>query len=145
MHDVVICHGDFFNLEGVYTHKKGNIPFGAYGDMKQRHRMMYLAPTPFALLDGLAGQVTLIVPADELPEGETPAGMSAVGQIERVEVAELISGFEVDFETGTSLKLAPNPNAGRVHRFLCFRAGEGSGEQVSLADSDVVTAQLDLF
>ena len=40
-----------------------------YGDLMVRDRKMYVAPTPFALLEGVTSLPTLIVPADYAPDG----------------------------------------------------------------------------
>lgn len=62
--DLVVCHGDFLNADHEYVHKNKNIRgFGSYGDIMIRDRKMYVAPTPFAVADGLTGTRTLIIPS----------------------------------------------------------------------------------
>jgi hypothetical protein len=64
--DLVICHGNFLNARHDYIHKNKSFRgFGSYGDILVRDRKMYVAPTPFGLLDGIERQVTLILLADE--------------------------------------------------------------------------------
>jgi hypothetical protein len=53
--DLVICHGDFLNADHEYVHKNRSIKgFGSYGDIMIRDRKMYVAPTPFGLVTGVA-------------------------------------------------------------------------------------------
>ena len=60
--DLVLFHGDFLNANHEYVHENKHITgFGSYGDVMIRDRKMYVAPTPFALTDGTAGQRTLII------------------------------------------------------------------------------------
>ena len=64
--DLVICHGNFLNARHDYIHENKSFRgFGSYGDILVRDRKMYVAPTPFGLLDGIDRQVTLILLADE--------------------------------------------------------------------------------
>ena len=61
--DLVLCHGDFLNADHEYVHKNKNIKgFGSYGDIMIRDRKMYVVPTPFHLVEGVAHQQTLILP-----------------------------------------------------------------------------------
>ncbi len=53
--DLVICHGDFLNADHEYVHKNSSLKgFGSYGDIMIRDRKMYVAPTPFGLVSGVA-------------------------------------------------------------------------------------------
>jgi hypothetical protein len=64
--DLVICHGDFLNADHEYRHANKNVKaFGNYGDIMIRDRKMYVVPTPFSLVEGVAHQQTLILPAEE--------------------------------------------------------------------------------
>jgi hypothetical protein len=59
--DLVMCDGDFLNADHSCVHKNKNLKgFGSYGDIMIRDRKMYVAPTPFALLNGVERQVTLV-------------------------------------------------------------------------------------
>jgi hypothetical protein len=61
--DLVICHGDFLNADHEYIHQNKHIKgFGSYGDIMIRDRKMYVVPTPFHLVEGVAHQQTLILP-----------------------------------------------------------------------------------
>jgi hypothetical protein len=61
---LVICHGDFLNADHEYVHKNRSIKgFGSYGDIMIRDRKMYVAPTPFGLVTGVAHTQTLILPS----------------------------------------------------------------------------------
>ena len=63
--DLVICHGDFLNADHEYVHKNKSVKgFGSYGDILIRDRKMYVVPTPFRIAEGLAHQLTLILPAE---------------------------------------------------------------------------------
>ncbi len=53
VHDLVVCHGSFLNADDDYVHKNKSIRgMGSYGDILLRDRKMYVAPTPFGLLEG---------------------------------------------------------------------------------------------
>src|SRR6266446_4419658 len=63
--DLVVCHGDFLNADHDYVHQNKSVKgFGSYGDIMIRDRKMYVCPTPFGLVEGVAHQRTLILPAD---------------------------------------------------------------------------------
>jgi len=55
--DLVICHGDFLNADHKYVHENKSVKsFGSYGDILIRDRKMYVVPTPFKLVEGVAHQ-----------------------------------------------------------------------------------------
>lgn len=84
--DLVICHGDFLNVDHEYVHKNKSIKgFGSYGDIMIRDRKMYVVPTPFTLTEGTTGVYTLILPAD-IP---TDKRYEVVGQLTRTEADDL--------------------------------------------------------
>lgn len=61
--DLVVCHGDFLNADHQYVHKNKSVKgFGSYGDIMIRDRKMYVAPTPFGLLSGVAHAESLFSP-----------------------------------------------------------------------------------
>lgn len=95
---------------------------------------MYVVPTPFALASGTAGLATLIVPADSQPQSN---GLVQVGELDRIEVDEVIVSYEFNLETNEMVThKAPNPSAGTVHRFRAYRSrGAGDSKTVSLAGS----------
>ncbi len=63
--DLVVCHGDFLNADHEYVHENKSVKgFGTYGDLLIRDRKMYVVPTPFQLVEGVAHQQTLILPAE---------------------------------------------------------------------------------
>lgn len=118
--DLVLCHGDFLNASHDYVHKNRSVKgFGTYGDIMIRDRKMYVAPTPFGLLSGVAHNLTLILPRDV--EG-VPASFAPVGDLSRREADLLIVGYDFDLRTNS---LQPhtmtNPNAGRQHDFRAWR------------------------
>jgi hypothetical protein len=89
--DLVVCHGDFLNADHEYQHKNKSVKcFGSYGDLMIRDRKMYVVPTPFHLVNGVAHQHTLILPS----EIEPGSGFIDVGNLVRVEAAELVVGLD---------------------------------------------------
>jgi hypothetical protein len=128
--DLVICHGDFLNADHEYVHKNKSVKgFGSYGDIMIRDRKMYVAPTPFAIADGLTGTRTLLVLASWKP----PAGFKKVGDVIRVEAPRLVVGYEFDLKTNSIIaKTVPNPAAGREHAFVAYRVESDSDKTVSL-------------
>lgn len=122
--DLVVCHGDFLNAERDYKHKNRSFRgFGSYGDLLVRDRKMYVAPTPFALTSGTTGNVTLITP-DDLREDER---LEAVGELTRIEDHQLVVGYSFDFrDNSLTAKHAPNPSAGKEHRFFAYRTSDSA-------------------
>jgi hypothetical protein len=129
--DLVLCHGDFLNADHEYVHKNKNVKgFGSYGDIMIRDRKMYVAPTPFAVAQGLTGTRTLLIPYS----WESPQGFKKVGDIVRVEAANLVVGYEFNLKTNAiSGKTVPNHKAGREHRFSAYRIKSDSDKPVTLA------------
>src|SRR5574341_1745573 len=84
--DLVICHGDFLNADHEYTHKNKSLKgFGSYGDIMIRDRKMYVAPTPFGLVSGVAHAQTLILPDNF----RASASFKQVGALTRKETDKL--------------------------------------------------------
>ncbi len=131
--DLVVCHGDFLNAHHEYVHKNKSVRgFGSYGDIMIRDRKMYVAPTPYALTQGTTSRRTLILP-DEVPVDDR---LQEVGELLRVETDQLVVGYEFDLTTNTlTPQYAPNPDAGREHRFVAYRARGEAGPAVSLVES----------
>ena len=129
--DLVICHGDFLNVDHEYIHKNKSIRgFGSYGDIMIRDRKMYVVPTPFALTDGTVGTKTLILPEHTLPDPR----FTAVGALTRVETRDLVVGYTFDLRTNSlTNETVPNPNAGREHRFIAYRLTTQHGKPVRMA------------
>ncbi len=128
--DLVICHGDFLNADRDYVHENKSIKgFGAYGDIMIRDRKMYVVPTPFRLADGLAHRQTLILPAAHEPESD----VVAVGELSRVEAAEMVVSYTFDLRTNElKPKKVPNPGAGTKHTFKAFRLEGPPTEPVAM-------------
>jgi hypothetical protein len=79
---------------------------------------MYVVPTPFRLVDGVAHQQTLILPNEEEPGNH----FTEVGELSRREADHFIVGYHFDLRTNELLtKSVPNPGAGREHRFRAWR------------------------
>ena len=130
--DLVICHGSFLNAKNTYVHKNKSFRgFGSYGDILVRDRKMYVAPTPFALVNGTAHRRTLIVPVDTLVD----ADLVEIGELTRREVAQMVVAYQFDLRTNEiSTTLVPNPSAGREHVFKIFRLDGDPVEGVSLVE-----------
>ena len=128
--DLVICHGDFLNADHEYVHENKSLRgFGSYGDIMIRDRKMYVAPTPFGLLEGVAHQRTLIVPADTRPGGD----YVQVGEIVRTETDRILVAYRFDLrENAISANWVDNPASGREHRFCAYRLSGDSTESVCL-------------
>jgi hypothetical protein len=117
--DLVICHGDFLNADHNYIHKNKSVKgFGTYGDIMIRDRKMYVAPTPFALMEGTTGLMTLILPASM----ESDPRYQEVGRLTRIESETLVGGYKFDLRTNElKAKRVPNPNARMAHNFVAYR------------------------
>lgn len=129
--DLVIVHGDFLNADHDYKHlNRSTRGFGTYGDLLLRDRKMYVAPTPYALLSGVVGRRTLVVPRG--PDFDATR-FTEVGTLVRVEVDEMLAGYSFDFETNALTgRWVPNPNAGRQHEFVAYRSAEEAPDPVAL-------------
>ena len=116
--DLVICHGDLLNADHDYIHRNKHLKgFGSYGDILIRDRKMYVAPTPFGLLQGVAHTRTLILP-DAFP---VTAEFKLVGSLVRREAEQLLVGYSFDlWKNVLTPEMISNPAAGREH---LFRAG----------------------
>jgi hypothetical protein len=132
--DLILCHGDFPNADRNYAHKNKSVKgFGSYGDIMIRDRKMYVVPTPFRLVDGVAHRHTLILPAEVKPG----RGFVRVGELERMEAAELIVGYSFNLETNEIVPdKRPNPGAGTVHRFRAWRLTGSPTDPVSMRPID---------
>ena len=133
--DLVICHGDFLNADHEYVHENKSVKgFGSYGDILIRDRKMYVVPTPFRLVDGVAHKQTLILPA----EAVVGKGFLQAGELRRREAAELIVGYSFDLQTNELVpKKISNPGAGREHVFRVWRLKGSPGEPVSMRSVDI--------
>lgn len=132
--DLVICHGDFLNADHDYVHKNKSVKgFGSYGDILIRDRKMYVVPTPFRLVEGVAHQHTLILPA-----GVTPGkAFIRVGELKRIEADEMVIGYSFDLQTNKlTPQKVPNPGAGTKHIFQAWRLKGSKTDSVSLRQID---------
>jgi hypothetical protein len=128
--DLVICHGDFLNADHNYVHKNRNVKgFGTYGDIMIRDRKMYVAPTPFALVEGTTGLMTLILP-ESFGSDER---YQVVGNLSRTEADTLVVGYNFDLRTNElRAERVPNPEAGTQHRFVAYRLKGLADKPVSM-------------
>jgi len=128
--DLVICHGDFLNADHEYVHGNRSIKgFGTYGDIMIRDRKMYVAPTPFGLLNGVAHQRTLVVPESLRLDNE----YVPVGDMVRTEADRILVAYSFDLRSNElSARWVGNPAKGREHRFRAYRLRGDSEESVSL-------------
>ena len=138
--DLVVCDGDFLNADHEYVHKNRSVKgFGSYGDIMIRDRKMYVAPTPFGLVTGVAHTQTLILPSGQ----HVPKGFREVGQLVRREAERLIVGYSFDLLRNTLVpKTIPNPNAGREHEFSAWRNSSGSREAVVLREAASIASNV---
>jgi hypothetical protein len=137
--DLVICHGDFLNADHEYAHKNKNVKgFGSYGDIMIRDRKMYVAPTPFGLVSGVAHSQTLI-----LPEGfAVTSEFKDVGRLIRSEADVLIVGYTFDLRNNNlKPETVSNPSAGREHVFHAWRVGKKLGEPVLMLNNPTVSVE----
>jgi hypothetical protein len=128
--DLVLCHGDFLNADHDYVHKNKSVKgFGSYGDILIRDRKMYVVPTPFHLVEGVAHHRTLILPADV--KGDK--GYVEVGRLTRIEAKEFVIAYSFDLKTNElETRKVPNPNAGKEHPFRAWRLKGEPANPVSM-------------
>lgn len=139
--DLVICHGDFLNAHHDYVHKNDNFRgFGSYGDIMVRDRKMYVAPTPFGLLDGIDRQITLILPSGDSVDDR----FQVVGEFERTETDTVVSKYTFDLTTNELTTTdVPNPTAGTVHRFRAYRVEGAPPTEVRMKERPVAPSAAD--
>lgn len=130
VHDLLMCHGDFLNVDHDYVHKNKSIKgFGSYGDIMIRDRKMYVAPTPFALTKGTEGHMTLILPSS-YPQDDRLVNQ---GELTRIECDHLVIGYHFDLrENELTADTLPNPAAGTEHPFVAYRPNTEPGPSVTL-------------
>jgi hypothetical protein len=130
--DLVICHGDFLNADHTYAHVNRSFRgFGSYGDILIRDRKMYVAPTPFALLNGVTALPTLLVPA----EYGLDERFMDVGRVTRIEVDEVVVAYKFDLKKNElTEQRAKNETAGKRHEFIACRLKNGKKKGVTLVD-----------
>jgi hypothetical protein len=140
--DLVFCHGDFLNADHDYVHKNRSVKgFGSYGDIMIRDRKMYVVPTPFHLVEGVAHQRTLLLPANI----DAEKGYVEVGRLTRIEAKELVIAYSFDLTTNElGPKKVPNPNAGRQHVFCAWRLKGDPADPVAMQKIDPEKLQLEL-
>lgn len=128
--DLVICHGSFLNADNSYIHKNRSFRgFGTYGDILVRDRRMYVAPTPFALVEGAAHRRTLILPVGH----EVDPDLVPCGTLIRREVARVVASYRFDLRTNAiATRSVPNSSAGRPHIFTAYRAPDDPRHPVTL-------------
>jgi hypothetical protein len=138
--DFVLCHGSFLNADNTYVHENKSFRgFGSYGDILVRDRKMYVAPTPFALVEGTAHRRTLILPADERVEGD----LVQAGRLSRLEADQIVAAYSFDLRRRQlETRLIPNPGAGQVHVFTAYRVAGDPAEPVTMRDRRQVLAEL---
>lgn len=123
----------FANCQNEHENKSFR-GFGSYGDILIRDRKMYVAPTPFGLLNGVEGVVTLLLPKNYPVDKR----LVSVGSIDRVEADRIVVSYTFNMKTNElKPKFIPNPSAGTVHSFRAYRlaslrAMNAIGPQVTL-------------
>ena len=141
MVDLVVCHGDFLNIDHDYRHKNKSIKtFGSYGDILIRDRKMYVVPTPFRLIEGVAHQQTLVLPAEMQPGRD----FLDIGTLKRIEAAQMVVGYTFNLQTNClTPRNVPNPDAGREHVFRAWRLRGSSKTSVAMRDVNPVSLESD--
>lgn len=139
--DLVVCHGDFLNANHEYKHENKSVKgFGSYGDVMIRDRKMYVVPTPFRLVDGVAHQHTLIVPASM----EVGREFVHVGDLARIEAQEAIVGYSFNLQTNELVpQKVKNPDGGKRHTFRAWRLKGSSSEAVTMRSIEAVKRDLE--
>lgn len=129
--DLVICHGDFLNADrGPIPSNQSLKVYGSYGDILVRDRKMYVAPTPFALTEGTAGNRTLILPASMKVRDSR---IEPVGNLERREAKKVLTAYTFDFSSDTLTgTFVDNPKHGTAHPFVAYRLKGAGGEEVEM-------------
>jgi hypothetical protein len=94
-----------------------------------RDRKMYVVPTPFHLVSGIAHHQTLI-----LPDGvATTDEFVEIGELRRREASDLIVGYSFDLKTNALVpQKVSNPGAGREHVFRAWRLKGSPADSVSM-------------
>jgi hypothetical protein len=130
--DLVICHGSFLNADHEYTHKNKSVKgFGSYGDILIRDRKMYVVPTPFRLVEGVAHLQSLILPAEDQPGKD----FFEVGELTRREAERLVVGYTFNLQNNDlGPQAVPNPGAGREHHFRAWRLSGSPPDPVTMRD-----------
>lgn len=138
--DLVICHGSLLNADNNYIHENKSFRgFGSYGDILVRDRKMYVAPTPFALVEGTAHRRTLIVPQGH----EVDPDLVQVGTLTRREVEQVVVAYSFDLRTNELVTThVANPNAGREHVFEAYRVAGDPLDAVNLRARNHILAGL---
>jgi hypothetical protein len=128
--DLVICHGDFLNANHEYVHENKSFRgFGSYGDILIRDRKMYVVPTPFRIVEGIAHNHTLILPTEIDLKDE----FLKVGELVRRETDELVVGYSFDLlKNEIRITKAPNPFKGNEHKFKAWRLQGSNSSPVKL-------------
>lgn len=133
--DLVICHGNLLNARHDYIHKNKSFRgFGSYGDILVRDRKMYVAPTPFGLLEGIDRQVTLILTENETADDR----FRMVGEFERAETKKVVTKYTFDLKTNElTTSEEDNPSAGTKHRFRAYRLVDAPQTEVRMKNQPV--------
>ena len=140
--DLVICHGDFLNANNSYEHKNKSFRgLGSYGDILVRDRKMYVAPTPFALLEGAANHRTLVLPKHVPVDGD----FVKIDTLTRYYIDSMIVNYKFDLQSNElETGIAPNPNAGEIRIFNAYRLVGDSVSPIRLVDSPPERAKLEI-
>lgn len=123
LYDLVICPGSLFSIVGCNYENSSLKDYGSYGDMMIRNRQMFVPPTPWKIVEGLEGKMSLIVPEDHALEEGDPhyEEFVKISEVNRVETKELVSSYNVDLINNTITENhVPNPTAGKKHKFLIY-------------------------
>ena len=100
---------------------------------------MYVVPTPFHLVEGVAHDQTLILPDDVQPGNE----FISVGMLKRREAAEMVVGYAFNLKTNNlSPQKIANPFSGKEHVFQAWRLKGSAGQLAAMRSVDTVAKEL---
>ena len=135
VHDLVLCSASLLNAETVNTNTNQSFRgAGSYGDILIRDRRMYVSPTPYALMPETVGNATLVLEGDSTP---IPPQLRKVGQLERTEAPDVVTGYSFDFATNQlASQRASNASAGASHHFNLYRISAHSEPAITSVDKE---------
>jgi hypothetical protein len=101
---------------------------------------LYVAPTPFALVDGTAHRRTLILPSEQ----PVPSALRLIGSLGRREVDKVVAAYSFDLRTNElATRMIPNPTGGREHLFTAYRLDSDPLEEVVMRGRQEILEELE--
>jgi hypothetical protein len=101
---------------------------------------LYIAPIPFALVDGTAHRRTLILPSERL----VPWALRPIGSLGRREVDEVVAAYSFHVRTNElATRMIPNPTRGRERLFTACRLDGDPFEEVVVRGCQAILEELE--